>query len=85
MLGIQAKELSLCFIRAGNFVSHRARVLQVPFGKLQLTFTEEWLWSGHSMIHTWLLECCRNGWGVRAKTGCHCWPKTKEDSAGKVS
>ncbi|KAK3560684.1 hypothetical protein QTP86_014540 [Hemibagrus guttatus] len=35
-LVIQAKEFSLCFLRPENFVSHGLRVLQVPFGKLQL-------------------------------------------------
>ncbi|KAK3535326.1 hypothetical protein QTP70_007935 [Hemibagrus guttatus] len=53
-LAIQAKEFNLCFIRAENFVSHGLRVLQVPFGKLQVgghvPFTEEWLPSGHSTI-----------------------------------
>ena len=33
MLGIQAKEFNLCFIRPENFVSHGLRVLQVPFGR----------------------------------------------------
>ncbi|KAK3557583.1 hypothetical protein QTP70_030513, partial [Hemibagrus guttatus] len=35
-LAIQAKEFNLCFLRPENFVSHDLRVLQVPFGKLQL-------------------------------------------------
>ncbi|KAK3574640.1 hypothetical protein QTP86_011548 [Hemibagrus guttatus] len=35
-LVIQAKVFNLCCIRPENFVSHGLRVLQVPFGKLQL-------------------------------------------------
>ena len=41
----QAKEFNLCFIRPENLVSHGPRVLQVPFGKLQVgchvPFTED--------------------------------------------
>lgn len=44
--------LNLCFIGLHNFVSHSLRVLQVPFGKIQVgchvSFTEEWLLSSHS-------------------------------------
>uniref|UniRef100_A0A8C8K8D9 Uncharacterized protein n=1 Tax=Oncorhynchus tshawytscha TaxID=74940 RepID=A0A8C8K8D9_ONCTS len=54
MLGIQAKEFNLCFIRPENLVFHDLRILQVPFSKLQVgchvPFTEEWLPS-----------CCRGG------------------------
>ena len=50
MLGIQAKELNLGFIRPENLVSHGLRVLKVPFGKLQagcrVPLTEECLLSG---------------------------------------
>ena len=53
-LGIQAKEFNLAFIRPENLVSHGLRVLQVPFGKLQVgwrvPFTEECLPSDHSTI-----------------------------------
>ena len=41
------------------------RVLQVPFGILQVgchvPLTEEWLLPGHSMIQAWLMERCRDG------------------------
>ena len=53
MLGIQAKQFNLGFIRPENLVSH-GLCLPVPFGKLQairhVPFTEEWLPSGHSTI-----------------------------------
>ena len=35
MLGIQAKEFNLGFIRSENLVSHGLRVLKGPFGNLQ--------------------------------------------------
>ena len=64
-LGIQGEEFNLCFIRPDNLVSHGLRVLQVPFGKLQVgghvPFTEEWLLSGHSTIQACLVECCKDG------------------------
>jgi hypothetical protein len=47
MLGIQAEEFNLGFIRTENLVSHGLR----PFFELQVgchvTFIEEWLLSGH--------------------------------------
>jgi hypothetical protein len=46
MLGIQAKEFNLGFIRPLNLVSHGLRVLYVLLSKLQagchVPFTEEW-------------------------------------------
>jgi hypothetical protein len=36
MLGIQAKEFNLDFIRPENLASHGLKVLQVPFGKVQV-------------------------------------------------
>ena len=35
MLGIQAKEFNIGFIRPENLGSHGLKVLYVPFGKLQ--------------------------------------------------
>ena len=56
MLGIQAKEFNLCFMRPENFVSHDLRVCQGPFGKLQtgcyLPFTgEASVWPISAALH----------------------------------
>lgn len=73
MLGIEAKEFNLWFIRPENFGSHGLRVLQVAFGKLpvgcRVPFTEEWCLSGHSTIQARLVECSRNGCPVEEASG----------------
>ncbi len=59
MLGVQAKEFNLCFIRPENFVTHGLRVLQVPLGMClllrsgfslaTLPYRRDW-WSAGEMV-----------------------------------
>ena len=63
MLGIQAKEFNLGFIRPVNIVSQGLRVLRCLLANSKhMPLTEEWLPSGHSTIKVWLVECCRDGY-----------------------
>ena len=62
MLGFQAKEFNLGFIRPDHFIlmvwESLGALLETPSG---LSCTEEWLPSDHSTIKAWLVECCRDG------------------------
>ena len=61
LVGIQAKEFYLGFIRPENLVSHGLRCLLANSKRAVMPFTEKWLPSGHSTIKARLLECCRDG------------------------
>lgn len=71
MLGVQAKQFNLCFIRREHFLV----VLEVFFVNLQagchVPFTEEWLPSVHSTKQALLMECCRNGWPSQRSSSLH--------------